>query len=111
MSSKKVAATARQFVDIRILDGPHDHDAIHPLTFHGHSNIGADIQFVLDAHRDDGGFSGFHFAKLDERHRIFKITFEPRQRIEPLFQIGAFAHDFLRGIRIIPKIRVFDLRV
>ena len=53
----------------------------------------------------------FHLAEFNECHSIFEITLEPRKGIQTLFEIGAFAHDFLRGIGIIPEIGIFDLRV
>ena len=54
---------------------------------------------------------GFGFAELDEGHRVFELAFETGEGNEPLLQLGAFAHYFLRGLRVVPEIWVLGFRI
>ena len=38
------------------------------------------------------------FTKLDQRYSVFKLALKARQRPKPLFELGAFTHDLLRGV-------------
>ena len=40
-----------------------------------------------------------------------KFAIETGERAKPLLELGAFAHDFLRGFGIVPKSRIFGLGV
>ena len=51
----------------------------------------------------------FRLAELDEGRGIVKIALETRQSTEPILELGAFAHDLLRGVRIVPEGRILGL--
>ena len=54
---------------------------------------------------------GFRLAELDERDRILELGLETRERSKPFFELGALAHDFLRRLGIVPKVRIFGFGV
>jgi len=51
------------------------------------------------------------FAELDQSQRVLELALEARQRPEPLLKLGALAHYFLRGLSIVPEVRVFGFGV
>jgi hypothetical protein len=57
------------------------------------------------------GLIAFGLSHLDEIFRITQITFEPVDRAERVFKLGAFTHQLLRFFRIVPEIRAFNKRV
>ncbi len=53
----------------------------------------------------------FHLAEFDEGYGVFQFAFELTDGAEPVLQLGALAHDFLRLFGVIPQVGVFDLGV
>ena len=49
----------------------------------------------------------FRLGKLDQRDRVQKFTFETIERAKPFLELGTLAHDFLRGLGVVPRL---DLR-
>ncbi len=58
-----------------------------------------------------GGGIAFHLAEFDESDGVFEIALEPRQRSQPVFEVGALAHELLREFRVVPEGRIFGLGV
>ena len=40
-----------------------------------------------------------------------KLVLEVFERAKPILEFGPLAHDLLRGLRIVPKVRIFGLNV
>ena len=53
----------------------------------------------------------FHFAEFDQRHRVVEIALDFGERADAVFQHGALAHEFLRGLGIVPEVGVFGFGV
>jgi hypothetical protein len=53
----------------------------------------------------------FGFRQFDQRQSIFELGFERGKRAKPILKFGPFAHDFLRSVRVIPEIWIFDFGI
>jgi hypothetical protein len=51
------------------------------------------------------------FGEFDERDRIKQFIVKTAERTKSVFELGALAHDFLRGFGIVPKIGIFGFGV
>ena len=54
---------------------------------------------------------GFGFAQFNERDGVVKSTLERIEGAKRLIEQRAFAHDFLRGLGIVPEVRILGARV
>ena len=52
-----------------------------------------------------------HLAELDQRDGVVEIALDLGERAEPVLQHRALAHQLLRGVGIVPEVRVFGLGV
>jgi hypothetical protein len=50
-------------------------------------------------------------AEFDQFDIVGKLTLHARNLLDPRFEIGALAHQFLRGVGIVPKAWIFGERV
>jgi hypothetical protein len=50
-------------------------------------------------------------AQFDKRDSIVKFAFETGDRAEAVVDLGSLAHDFLRGLGVVPQVGIFDLGV
>ena len=58
-----------------------------------------------------GGFVVLGLAQLDKRGGVVQLALKTAHGAQALFQLRSLAHDFLRGVGVVPQIRVFDLGV
>ena len=58
-----------------------------------------------------GGIVAGLLAQLDESDGVLQLAIELGERAEPLLEIGALAHQLLRGVGIVPELRILDLGV
>ncbi len=50
-------------------------------------------------------------AEFDQRGGVLQLAFEFGERLQAVFQDGALAHQFLRGVGIVPERGIFGFRV
>jgi hypothetical protein len=53
----------------------------------------------------------FHLAELDQRERVLDVAFELGDSLDLRLELGAFAHQLLRVLGVVPEVGAFGKRV